>query len=126
MPEDEQQVVIQNYKSTLPEEKGVNYFISKLLGNKKKYSTDEYLYNLSDRKQKLNEEFLNVLKREGLKKQAGVTKVVTKPVKDKVVPFVFDQIKKRIPSKHEAAVMTAENAIGFALEPGATFAAKSN
>ena len=65
LPEDEKTVVIQNYKSTLPQEKGVRRFFSKLTGNKKKFSTDEYLYNLAARKQQLNEEFLNVLKAEG-------------------------------------------------------------
>jgi superfamily II DNA or RNA helicase len=65
LPKNERNVTIQSYKSILPKEKGLKKLFSKITRSKKKLSTDQYMSNLSNRKQKLNEEFLDVLRAEG-------------------------------------------------------------
>lgn len=62
LPEEERKVVVQRYLSTLPPT-----FIDKLLMNKKNSdkSVDQYLMMLAADKQKLNDQFLDVLKQVG-------------------------------------------------------------
>jgi hypothetical protein len=52
----ERKVIIKRYHSSLPEDKAITWF-----GSEQK-SADQYLSNLSKEKEKLNNQFLNVLK----------------------------------------------------------------
>ena len=60
LPEKERHVDVVHYHSTMPQGR-----VSKFLGAKPETSADQYLHNLSEQKQKLNDQFLNVLKHEG-------------------------------------------------------------
>jgi len=58
LPENERNVRVKKYISTTPEPSKFRKF----LGAKRKRSTDEYLYQIADKKQKLNNQFLQALK----------------------------------------------------------------
>lgn len=60
LPEDERNVHIMHYHST-----HAPTFIGKIFHTKPATSADEFLYNLSQKKEKINQSFLDVLKSEG-------------------------------------------------------------
>lgn len=63
LPEEERHVHVQRFQSTMPKT-----FLQKLTGGKQDMSTDQYLDMLSKDKEKLNEQFLEILRRAGSKK----------------------------------------------------------
>jgi hypothetical protein len=59
LPEEDRNVEVMKYLSTM--KPGI---VDKIFGSTP-MSSDQYLYNLSERKRKLNDKFLDVLKQEG-------------------------------------------------------------
>lgn len=76
LPKNERTVDVKRYHSTLPKN-----LKQKILMSKPSMGADEYLYNLSKEKSKLNNELLKILKEEGMLKQsyhAGYNKALKK------------------------------------------------
>jgi SNF2 family DNA or RNA helicase len=88
LPEDKRKVLVQNYLATL------NPRITDKVTHRKRVSSDEYLQNLSDQKESLNNAFINLIKESGMKEKRARSKVLRGLIEAKKLSDNRDYIHK--------------------------------